>query len=227
MSLMLQAKLLRVLQEREFERVGGVKQHQAARARHRRHPPQPRRGGGARALPRGPLPAPQGHHPADPPAARAPRGHPLAGAAPARAHQREGAQARHPRAPRGARPPHPPALARQRARAGERAHPRRGARPGRGAAAATTCPRWSPARPAAAGRTRPPPPAAPCFAAPAVDDASLIPTLDEAERMLIERAMAVTKGHKGKTCQILGISRPTLERKLQKYAGVQASAGRS
>jgi two-component system response regulator AtoC len=50
-----------------------------------------------------------------------------------------------------------------------------------------------------------------------VDDASQIPTLEEAERMLIQRAMAVTKGHKGKVCQILGISRPTLERKLQKY----------
>jgi len=59
------------------------------------------------------------------------------------------------------------------------------------------------------------------FAAPAVDDPSLIPTLEEAERMLIARAMAVTKGHKGRTCQILGISRPTLERKLQKYALVQ------
>ncbi|WP_338864879.1 sigma-54 dependent transcriptional regulator [Myxococcus stipitatus] len=55
------------------------------------------------------------------------------------------------------------------------------------------------------------------FTAPTVDDASLIPTLDEAERLLIARAMAVTKGHKGRTCQILGISRPTLERKLQKY----------
>jgi two-component system response regulator AtoC len=64
-------------------------------------------------------------------------------------------------------------------------------------------------------------PGSPLFTAPAVDDASLIPTLDEAERMLIERAMAVTRGHKGKTCQILGISRPTLERKLQKYAGAQ------
>jgi two-component system response regulator AtoC len=56
------------------------------------------------------------------------------------------------------------------------------------------------------------------LAAPAVDDASQIPTLEEAERILIQRAMAVTKGHKGKVCQILGISRPTLERKLQKYA---------
>jgi two-component system response regulator AtoC len=59
------------------------------------------------------------------------------------------------------------------------------------------------------------------FAAPAVDDASLIPTLEEAERQLIARAMAVTKGHKGRTCQILGISRPTLERKLQKYGLAQ------
>ncbi len=59
------------------------------------------------------------------------------------------------------------------------------------------------------------------FAAPAVDDPSLIPTLEEAERMLIARAMAVTKGHKGRTCQILGISRPTLERKLQKYGLAQ------
>jgi two-component system, NtrC family, response regulator AtoC len=65
---------------------------------------------------------------------------------------------------------------------------------------------------------RPLPAAGPLFAAPAVDDASQIPTLEEAERVLIQRAMAVTKGHKGKTCQILGISRPTLERKLQKYA---------
>jgi len=44
-----------------------------------------------------------------------------------------------------------------------------------------------------------------------------IPTLDEMERVLIQRALAATRGHKGKTCQVLGISRPTLERKLQKY----------
>ncbi|MFP2904473.1 sigma-54-dependent transcriptional regulator [Pyxidicoccus sp. 3LFB2] len=66
-----------------------------------------------------------------------------------------------------------------------------------------------------------PAPAGAMFAAPAVDDPSLIPTLEEAERQLIARAMAVTKGHKGRTCQILGISRPTLERKLQKYALAQ------
>jgi two-component system response regulator AtoC len=58
----------------------------------------------------------------------------------------------------------------------------------------------------------------PNFLVAPIDDPSRIPTLEEAERMLIELAMNVTKGHKGKTCQILGISRPTLERKLQKYA---------
>ncbi|QRK04932.1 sigma-54-dependent Fis family transcriptional regulator [Archangium violaceum] len=59
--------------------------------------------------------------------------------------------------------------------------------------------------------------ALPNFLVAPIDDPSRIPTLEEAERMLIELTMNVTKGHKGKTCQILGISRPTLERKLQKY----------
>jgi two-component system, NtrC family, response regulator AtoC len=45
-----------------------------------------------------------------------------------------------------------------------------------------------------------------------------IATLDEVEREHILRVWALTKGHKGKTCQMLGISRPTLERKLKKYA---------
>ncbi len=44
-----------------------------------------------------------------------------------------------------------------------------------------------------------------------------IPTLEQAERMLILRALSATQGHKGKTCELLGITRPTLERKLQKY----------
>ncbi len=44
-----------------------------------------------------------------------------------------------------------------------------------------------------------------------------IQTLDEVERAHIARVFAVSKGHKGKTCQLLGISRPTLERKLRKY----------
>mgnify|MGYP006193578365 CR=1 FL=1 len=42
------------------------------------------------------------------------------------------------------------------------------------------------------------------------------------EAVVLEEALQLTRGHKGKTCQLLGISRPTLERKLQKY-GVGAS----
>ena len=44
-----------------------------------------------------------------------------------------------------------------------------------------------------------------------------VPTLDEMEKAHIERVFTMTKGHKGRACQILGISRPTLERKLRKY----------
>ncbi len=55
------------------------------------------------------------------------------------------------------------------------------------------------------------------------EDPARIPTLDEAERVLIIRALAATDGHKGRTCQVLGISRPTLERKLLKY-GIPARA---
>ena len=44
-----------------------------------------------------------------------------------------------------------------------------------------------------------------------------IATLDEMERDHIRRAYAIAAGHKGHTCELLGISRPTLERKLRKY----------
>ncbi len=59
-------------------------------------------------------------------------------------------------------------------------------------------------------------------AAAAFPDSGRIPTLAEAERVLIFRALAATGGHKGKTCQVLGISRPTLERKLQRYRAEDA-----
>ncbi len=49
-----------------------------------------------------------------------------------------------------------------------------------------------------------------------------VPTLDEVERDHVVRVWALTKGHKGKTCKLLGISRPTLERKLRKY-GIYAA----
>jgi two-component system response regulator AtoC len=49
-----------------------------------------------------------------------------------------------------------------------------------------------------------------------------LPTLEEAERQLIERALVITRGHKGRACQMLGISRPTLERKLAKYGAARS-----
>jgi two-component system response regulator AtoC len=52
---------------------------------------------------------------------------------------------------------------------------------------------------------------------PPPSTAGRVATLDEVERDHIVRVWALTKGHKGRTCQMLGISRPTLERKLKKY----------
>ncbi len=46
---------------------------------------------------------------------------------------------------------------------------------------------------------------------------TVLPTLEELERGHILKALELTRGHKGKACQMLGISRPTLERKLRKY----------
>jgi two-component system response regulator AtoC len=42
-------------------------------------------------------------------------------------------------------------------------------------------------------------------------------TLDEMERRHIARAILAHHGHKGRICESLGISRPTLERKIRKY----------
>ncbi|MCA1826574.1 MAG: sigma-54-dependent transcriptional regulator [Myxococcales bacterium] len=66
------------------------------------------------------------------------------------------------------------------------------------------------------------PPALPPIEAPRDDDRIL--TLDEVERDHISRVWNMTGGHKGKTCQILGISRPTLERKLHKYGLIRTDS---
>lgn len=42
-------------------------------------------------------------------------------------------------------------------------------------------------------------------------------SLAEAERIAIRNAVEASRGHKGRACEILGISRPTLDRKLQRY----------
>ncbi len=71
-----QPKLLRVLETKEFRRVGGNRTLQAERARRRRDQAQPAARGAGRQVPRGPLlpPRRRAHHRAA--AARAPRGHP-------------------------------------------------------------------------------------------------------------------------------------------------------
>jgi two-component system response regulator AtoC len=47
--------------------------------------------------------------------------------------------------------------------------------------------------------------------------AGRLASLEEMEREHIARVYQHARGHKGDTCRILGISRPTLERKLRKY----------
>ena len=42
-------------------------------------------------------------------------------------------------------------------------------------------------------------------------------SLKEVERHHIQKVLSKTGGHKGETCRILGISRPALERKIRKY----------
>jgi len=42
-------------------------------------------------------------------------------------------------------------------------------------------------------------------------------TLDQVEAEHVQRVLVHTSGHKGRTCEILGISRPALDRKIEKY----------
>ena len=54
-------------------------------------------------------------------------------------------------------------------------------------------------------------------AEPFLDESGRILTLDEVEELHIRRVLKDTKKNKGEICDILGISRPTFERKLEKY----------
>ena len=76
MSPQLQAKLLHVLQDGEFARLGGRQRMQRRRARPGRHQHPARGGGGGGPLPRGPLLPAQRHPHRHPAAARAARRHP-------------------------------------------------------------------------------------------------------------------------------------------------------
>ena len=125
----LQTKLLRALQERTIERVGGHELDPHRRARARRHPPRPRGDDeGGRFREDLYLPAQRGH-PQPAAAPRAAAGHPAAGRAlpgqVRRGARRPGRRARRPGSARG------PRLARQRARAGERDPAGHGAGPER------------------------------------------------------------------------------------------------
>ena len=50
-----------------------------------------------------------------------------------------------------------------------------------------------------------------------VDEALVLRSLDEVEAEHIQRVLDHTGGHKGRSCEVLGISRPALDRKIQKY----------
>ena len=76
-----QAKLLRVLEEKVVYRVGGIAADPGRYADHRRHQPQPGRGGPGRQVPRGPVLPPERRDARPAAVARPPRGHPAAGRA--------------------------------------------------------------------------------------------------------------------------------------------------
>ena len=76
MSPALQAKLLRVLQEREFEPLGSERTAEGRRPRDRRHQPRPAADGRRRPVPGGSLLPAQRHPDSHSAAARAARGHP-------------------------------------------------------------------------------------------------------------------------------------------------------
>ena len=53
---------------------------------------------------------------------------------------------------------------------------------------------------------------------PAATQPLALASLDEVEAAHIQRVLDHTGGHKGRSCEILGISRPALDRKIQKYS---------
>lgn len=53
--------------------------------------------------------------------------------------------------------------------------------------------------------------------AASVQPRNIIASLSEVEKLHIQNILGHTGGHKGKACEILGISRPALDRKIKKY----------
>jgi two-component system NtrC family response regulator len=46
---------------------------------------------------------------------------------------------------------------------------------------------------------------------------TVVPTLVDLERAHVQRVLAATKGHKGRAADLLGVSRPRLNRLIEKY----------
>ena len=88
-----------------------------------------------------------------------------------------------------------------------------------GGRAIQTPPQTPPLRNVPNGLSPPSPEAVNGGSQPVAD--GVVPTLDEVEKAHIARVYALTRGHKGRACELLGISRPTLERKLRKYGLVE------
>ena len=122
-----QVKLLRVLQEREFERLGGTQTHPAERARAGGDQPQPREGDCGRGVPRGSLLPPQRVLDLRAAAARSEGRHPAARRSLPGALRPRARQERAPDFHAGDRHAGELPLARQRARAVERHRAGRGA----------------------------------------------------------------------------------------------------
>ena len=59
------------------------------------------------------------------------------------------------------------------------------------------------------------------IASPRETPGSYVAPLDDVERAHVARALAVTEGHKARTAELLGISRPRLNRLIEKY-GLEA-----
>ena len=124
MSLAAQAKFLRVLQEREFQRLGATRIAEGEHSRDRRDQPRPAEGRGTRRLPRGPVLSAEGVRHRDPAVAGARRRYPPAQRGVAAGHRqvvRPAAGGPHAGCPGGAAPV---PLARQRPRAPQRARAR-------------------------------------------------------------------------------------------------------
>ena len=211
MSAALQMKLLRVLQEREFERVGDSHTIEGGRARHRRDQQRSGADGRRRAVPRGSVLPAERDPGAAAAAARAQGRHPAAGAAlprevraaAARATALDGVAGSDAPADgvsvAGQRPP-----ARERHRAGGRA-----SAPADRRSTSAIC------RPKCSRRRSRRSPSAVTLPEDGIDLDAFIADI---ERDLIQRSLERTGGNKGQAARLLNLKRTTLVEKLKRLS---------